>query len=590
MTRNTTKSKYVLEGEDRSEHAVKNAHKNFLALTKTTISLTSAIVGLGGSGGFGYLVKGSLDAGDKIQKLSIRIGASTEALSEYQHVAELTGVTFDSLSIAWQRQTRRISEASQGTGEAVKALDELGLSASYLNTLAPEQQFEVLADSLNGVANQSDKVRLAMKFWDSEGVSLLQTIDGGSESLRQMRAEAQRLGLTLSREQVDKMAEAKDSVSRMRFSLQGMANDIAVNVGPSIQSLASYAGTEIPKAFHVSKVGMQGFRVLLNDIGIEIHELIAKRDELDAKLLPKQDSISGRLLNAVGLEATEEQAIKSRGEHLNAANELKLKNLEIHKSINESQQKYNELVSAEFEIREGKGLNFGNAGAGQIEAAQSAEQQDPIIPEFNESILQDSFTKRIEYLQSHQIMVREIIANHHRLVAQDEKRAMQSRLSSTASILGSLSEIVSGSSKSQFEESKKFARAETYVSMLVSAQKAYESASRFGPVAGALAAGQALLAGGARLKQINSSSYNSNQSAASGGGSSGSYETVPGTGFPVDPNRSSNTSQSENHIHVSIDGKELMDIVIPGIIEANQNDQFVASTGDGKQRVILAHG
>ena len=141
---------------------------------------------------------GELAAGDEVQKLSQRIGASTEALSEYRHVANLTGVTFRELAIGWQRQTRRIAEAAQGTGEAKNALRELNVSVKDLARLRPEQQFEVLADAISGVAEESDRVRLAQKLWDSEGVKLLQTVQAGSAGLREMREEARQLGPKLA--------------------------------------------------------------------------------------------------------------------------------------------------------------------------------------------------------------------------------------------------------------------------------------------------------------------------------------------------------------------------------------------------------
>ena len=161
--------------------------------------------------GFTSFISGSIDAADKIQKLSLRLGISAEALSQYKFVADQTGVTFQILTTAFQRQTRRIAEAAQGTGEAKDALKELGLSAEALNKLAPEEQFEIIADRIDSLANQSDKVRLAMKLWDTEGVALLQTIDGGSEAIRKMREEADKLGLTLSQDQVQAAADANDA-------------------------------------------------------------------------------------------------------------------------------------------------------------------------------------------------------------------------------------------------------------------------------------------------------------------------------------------------------------------------------------------
>ena len=123
------------------------------------VALMTAGLATAAVAGLGIMAKRSIDAADKIGKLSTRLGASTEALSEYKHVAELSGVTFETLTMGWQRMTRRVAEAANGTGEAVKALDEMNINAKELNKLKPEEQFEVLADALNGVENQADKVR-----------------------------------------------------------------------------------------------------------------------------------------------------------------------------------------------------------------------------------------------------------------------------------------------------------------------------------------------------------------------------------------------------------------------------------------------
>ena len=100
-----------------SKRVSKESAGAFDKFTASLFSLRGAIAAVS-TGAFAVLVKETINAGDQIQKLSIRLGASTEALSEYRLVAERTGVTFNDLATAWQRQTRRISQAAAGTGEA----------------------------------------------------------------------------------------------------------------------------------------------------------------------------------------------------------------------------------------------------------------------------------------------------------------------------------------------------------------------------------------------------------------------------------------------------------------------------------------
>ncbi|MEW8230346.1 MAG: hypothetical protein AB2745_08485 [Candidatus Thiodiazotropha endolucinida] len=184
--------------------------------------------------GLASVVKSTLNAADSIGKLSTRIGASTEALSEYRHVADLSGVQFNQLTIGWQRQTRRIAEAAQGTGEARNALKELGLEATSLARLKPEDQFEAIAKAMEGVGSQSDRVRLGMKLWDSEGVALLQTMKGGASAIAEMREEARELGLSMSGEQVQAAEDANDAWTRMTASAKGLTDQLVLKLAPGI--------------------------------------------------------------------------------------------------------------------------------------------------------------------------------------------------------------------------------------------------------------------------------------------------------------------------------------------------------------------
>lgn len=200
-----------------------------------------------------------IEAADQVDKLSLRLGASTEALSQYRHVAEITGVQFNTLTMAWQRMTRRVSEAAVGMGEARDALKELGLSAVALNRLAPEQQFEVLADALMDVESQTDRVRLAFKLFDSEGVAVLQTMQGGSEAMRALRGEADRLGKTLTREQVDKLVAAKDAWTRFKASVEGMVQTFVVEMGPTLAAIGEWLAERLPAALSWGRDGFARF-------------------------------------------------------------------------------------------------------------------------------------------------------------------------------------------------------------------------------------------------------------------------------------------------------------------------------------------
>jgi hypothetical protein len=237
--------KFSIQAIDKTAVAFNTVRSNLNSLGKSALKVGAAITGFVGVGGFAIMAKNAMDTADRIHKLNIRLGASVEALSQYRHVAELSGVTFETFTMGLQRMTRRVAEAANGSGEAKAALEELGVSAVELSTLKPEQQFEILADALKGVENQSDKVRLAMKLFDSEGVSLLQMMEGGAEGLRTMRDEADALGMTMDSAMVTKMAEANDAITKVTARINALIEKMTIYLAPVILDIADNFGAWI---------------------------------------------------------------------------------------------------------------------------------------------------------------------------------------------------------------------------------------------------------------------------------------------------------------------------------------------------------
>ena len=231
----TTKAYVDIHGRNKTDRAFNKVESNVSRLDNSFKKLNTGIAAFGTGIALLKLVslgKSSIDSADKIDKLSTRLGASSEALSQYRHVASQAGIEFNTLTMGWQRMTRRVAEAAKGTGEAKGALIELGISAKALNKLAPDQQFEALADALQKVENPADRVRLSMKLFDSEGVSLIQTMKGGAAGIREMREEADRLGLTLSEKQTRGAADAKDAIDRLTSSISGAFSQAVLdNIG-----------------------------------------------------------------------------------------------------------------------------------------------------------------------------------------------------------------------------------------------------------------------------------------------------------------------------------------------------------------------
>jgi len=226
---------FVIAGKDDFSGTFGKLQSQLPSIKTLALASAGAITGMGAA--LIATTKSTATAQDAVGKFASRIGISTEALSKYKTVAEFSGVTTETLNMGFQRMTRRISEAGQGTGVAVKALDELGISIESVQSLSPDQQFEAIAGALEGVESQSDKARLAMQFFDSEGVALLQTMEGGVEGLQAMKDEAVRFGTVISTQAAANSAQFNDSLTRMQMAFEGLRNSIGERFMPILTEL-----------------------------------------------------------------------------------------------------------------------------------------------------------------------------------------------------------------------------------------------------------------------------------------------------------------------------------------------------------------
>lgn len=271
---------------------LERANKKLDRFARNTTSITSKLgkgmaAGLAGAGAAILAMTAKVvDQGDQLDKLSTRLGISVENLSRLQFAADRTGVSSNTLNTALQRMQRRISEvAVTGKGEALPALDGLGLSAEKLTKLTPEQKFLAIADAMEGIEDPAEKVRLAMKLFDTEGVSLLQTMEGGSAAIAALASESDRLGNTMSGNTAKAAAQAKDALTNMQASLNGAAQEIFANLGPQIRDVSEVLGKALPVAARQASIAVLQLQSALATDAANFQQITGKMSIAIASLL-----------------------------------------------------------------------------------------------------------------------------------------------------------------------------------------------------------------------------------------------------------------------------------------------------------------
>jgi len=173
---------------------------------------------------------------DPMVQLSRETGVALESIQELGYAASVNGSSLDAVSASVREMTKRIGEFEQlGTGPAKEVVENLGISFRDANgeIKAADQVMLELTDTMAGM-RESER----MNVLDKLGIdpSMIQLLSLTSEEVEGLRARAQRLGV-VTQEQGDAVASYNDSLTTLRFGMQGIQNMVAVGFAPMMDDL-----------------------------------------------------------------------------------------------------------------------------------------------------------------------------------------------------------------------------------------------------------------------------------------------------------------------------------------------------------------
>ena len=185
--------------------------------------------------------------GDEVQKMALRTGFSTEALSELRVAAELSGSSLKGMETGIRRMSKVIIDAKDGLAESKDALDRMGVSVDDLVEKSPEVQFEILTMALADMSDKTEQVATAQEVFGRAGTALLPMLAEGAAGLEAMKQKAHEMGVVFDQEAADKAARLSDSFTTLKGSFQGVMLAIAEQLAPVITDFAEKATTVISK-------------------------------------------------------------------------------------------------------------------------------------------------------------------------------------------------------------------------------------------------------------------------------------------------------------------------------------------------------
>jgi len=230
--------KFNITAVDRTKNAFKSVLGGLKKVSGALLNFKTAIAGAVGVAGLGLLIKRSLEATDRIGKLSSVLGFSVKELQTFKLASQIGGVELETFSKGVRRLVDNFGDFMDGTGEAKKTFEALGISVEEANKLSGDQ-FAILglvADRLNLVTNSTDKLKFAIEIFGGRGAELINVLKGGSDAIAEFQRQSEQFG-ALNETQVKQVEDLNDSIVRLKTSFANISNQIVANLSPALTGM-----------------------------------------------------------------------------------------------------------------------------------------------------------------------------------------------------------------------------------------------------------------------------------------------------------------------------------------------------------------
>lgn len=179
---------------------------------------------------------------DQIKNSAASLGLATDAYQRLTFAAEKNGLTTEQLEMGIKALSARIREASmEGAADSMlQPFDEMRLSVAELVKLDPEQQLHKIADAAQRMGNSARRnATMARILGEEAGPKFAELLNDGSGALDDLAQMANRYGVILSTEVLEKSDEVAEAQTELRAAVRGLSYEVGRELLPIAKDLVT---------------------------------------------------------------------------------------------------------------------------------------------------------------------------------------------------------------------------------------------------------------------------------------------------------------------------------------------------------------
>lgn len=264
-------------------------------------AVTAAVIGTTAT--LAASVKEVAAYGDNIDKMSQKLGVSSDAYQKWDYVMNIAGTSMDNMSMGMKTLTNKLDDAKNGSADAQEMFAKLGLSLEDLNSMSREEAFEATIKGFQGMADSTERAALANDLFGRSGQELTPLFNMTAEQTDELMQATERLGFVMSEEGVKAAAAYTDSHTTLMKTLGGVKNQLVGEFLPGITTvmdgLTELISGDAEKGAELVEQGVEEIIAKIEEVGPKVVEIVGRIAEVVAP--PLVEAI-GLLLAAMATE------------------------------------------------------------------------------------------------------------------------------------------------------------------------------------------------------------------------------------------------------------------------------------------------
>ncbi|MGM8931380.1 EF-hand domain-containing protein [Salinicola halophyticus] len=218
--------------QERNKKTTKDQGASWETLS-TTLKASAAAMGLSVAG-MAALGTNQLRVVAQTDRLAKSIGVQTGQLQAMQYAAQFAGLEQDKMGDILKDVADKIGDAaSNGGGEAIDVINNLGLSAQKLVAISPDEQLLSIAEGLDKLGSRGQQVN-ALESLGNDASRLLPLLENNAAELRRLMQQGYDLNVAMTQADIDSFVDAQSAIETMGSAVQGLTNSLLIDLAPAI--------------------------------------------------------------------------------------------------------------------------------------------------------------------------------------------------------------------------------------------------------------------------------------------------------------------------------------------------------------------